>query len=134
MLQTKKGNTQSFSSWSSRGSQHFRLFPGHLHLKSQAFILCLHSSVFNSYNALFWTSQQRCRSWLQKQPSKAFLEKVVLKIYSKFTGEQPCWSVISIKLRSNFIEITLWHRCSLVNLLHIFRTTFLKNLSGRQLL
>ena len=29
-------------------------------------------------------------------------------------------SVISIKLRSNFIEFTLWHGCSLVNLLHIF--------------
>ena len=27
----------------------------------------------------------------------------------------------------NFIEITLRHRCSPVNLLHIFRTTFLKN-------
>ena len=25
----------------------------------------------------------------------------------------------------NFIEITLWHRCSPVNVLHIFRTPFL---------
>ena len=31
---------------------------------------------------------------------------------------------------SNFIEITLWHGCSPVNLLHIFRTSFLKNTSG----
>ena len=30
----------------------------------------------------------------------------------------------------NFIEITLWHGCSPVNLLHIFRTPFLKNTSG----
>ena len=29
-----------------------------------------------------------------------FLVKGVLKIYSKFTGEQPCRSVISIKLQS----------------------------------
>ena len=31
---------------------------------------------------------------------------------------------------SNFIEITLWHGCAPVNLLHILRTTFLKNTSG----
>ena len=35
---------------------------------------------------------------------------------------------------SNFIQITLWHRCSRVNLLHIFRTTFPKNISGGLLL
>ena len=52
----------------------------------------------------------------------------------KFTGERPCRSVISIKLQSNFIEIALRHGCSPVNLLHIFRTPFLKNTSGRVLL
>ena len=31
---------------------------------------------------------------------------------------------------SNFIAITLRHGCSPANLLHIFRTTFLKNTSG----
>ena len=31
---------------------------------------------------------------------------------------------------SNFIEITLRHGCSPVNLLHIFRTPFLKNTYG----
>ena len=35
---------------------------------------------------------------------------------------------------SNFIEITLRHRCSRVNLLHIFRTPFPKNVSGGLLL
>ena len=34
----------------------------------------------------------------------------------------------------NFIEITLWHGCSPVNLLHIFRTLFPENTSGRLLL
>ena len=34
----------------------------------------------------------------------------------------------------NFIEITLWHECSPVNLLHIFTTLFPKNTSGRLLL
>ena len=61
--------------------------------------------------------------------SEVFLGKVVLKICSKFTGEHPCQSAVSIKLQSNFIEITLRHGCSPVNLLHIFRTPFLKNAS-----
>ena len=56
-----------------------------------------------------------------------FLRKVVLKIWSKFTGEHSCRNVISIKLQSNFIEITLRHECSPVNLLHIFRTPFPSN-------
>ena len=51
-----------------------------------------------------------------------FLRKGVLKICSKFTGEHPCRSVISIKLPCNFIKIALRHGCSPLNLLHIFRT------------
>ena len=38
------------------------------------------------------------------------------------------------EVRSNFIEITLRHGCSPVNWLHIFRTPFPKNTSGRLLL
>ena len=56
-----------------------------------------------------------------------FLGKGVLKICSKFTGEHPCQSVISIELLYNFIEIALRHGCSLINLLHIFRAPFPKN-------
>ena len=55
--------------------------------------------------------------------------KGALKICSKFTAEHPSRNVISIKLRFNFIEITLRHGCSSVNLLHIFRTPFPKNIS-----
>ena len=36
----------------------------------------------------------------------------------------------SIKLQNNFIEITLWHGCSPVNFLHIFRTPFPKSNFG----
>ena len=61
-------------------------------------------------------------------------EKDVLKLCSKFTGEYPCRSKVSIKLHCNFIEITLRHRCSPVNLLHIFRVSFLKNTSEGPLL
>ena len=58
---------------------------------------------------------------------EVFLGRGVLKICSKFTGEHPCQSAISIKLQSNFIEILLWHGCSPVNLLHILRTASYKN-------
>ena len=37
---------------------------------------------------------------------------------------------VLIELQSNFIEIKLWHGCSPVNLLHIFRISFPKNTSG----
>ena len=63
-----------------------------------------------------------------------FLGKEILKICSKFTGEYPCRSAISVKLLCNFIEITLRHWCSPINLLHIFRTPFPKNTSGWLLL
>ena len=63
-----------------------------------------------------------------------FLGKGVLKICSKFTGEHPCRSVISIKLLCNFIEITLRHGCFPVMLLHIFRTHIYKNTSEGLLL
>ena len=56
---------------------------------------------------------------------EVFSRKGILKIRSKFTGEHPCRSVISITLR---------HRCSPVKLQHIFRTSFSKNTSGRLLL
>ena len=39
-------------------------------------------------------------------------------------------SEAAVQLLCNFIEITLCHECSPVNLLHIFRTPFLKNTSG----
>ena len=74
------------------------------------------------------------RAYRSSQP-KLFLGKGVLKICSKFTREHSCRSAISIKVQSNFNEITLWHGCSPVNLLHIFfRRAFLKIASRRLLL
>ena len=49
-----------------------------------------------------------------------------LKIYSKLTGEHPCRKAISINLLFKFIEIALRHGCSPVNLLYIFKNTFIK--------
>ena len=82
----------------------------------------------NSLKFLLWWSITRNRS---SRP-EVFSRKGVLKICSKFTGEHPCQSVISIKLLYNFTEIALWHGYSPVNLLHIFRTPFLKNTSEGQ--
>ena len=70
----------------------------------------------------------------RSNPLQVLLEKGILKICSKFTGEHPCRSVISIKSQSNFIEITFWHGYTPVNLQHIFRTPFLKNYLGELLL
>ena len=75
----------------------------------------------------FWEKLYNYRSCRPE----VLLGKDVLKICSKFTGQHPCRSAIS---KSNFIEIAFRHGCSPVNLLHIFRTPFLKNISGRLLL
>ena len=72
-------------------------------------------------------------AYVRSSPPKMFLRKDVLKICRKFTGEHFCRSMISVKLQRNFIEVTLRFGCSL-NLLHIFRTPFAKNTSGRLLL
>ena len=61
---------------------------------------------------------------LRSSHSEVSCEKGVLKICSIFTGKHPCWSVVSIKLLGNFIEITRCHGCSPVSLLHVFRTPF----------
>ena len=66
--------------------------------------------------------------------AEVFFGKVVLKICSRFTGEHPCRSGISIKLLFNFIEIVLRHGCSPVNLLHHFITPLPKSPSARLLL
>ena len=153
------------------------------------FVVFLH----NSHNFHFTLNPGQSSlifSISETQPSYRFFRssrpEVLLKIYSKFTGEHPCRGAISIKLLcaslcfnplsanftkwpntlkqfvgqlptncfsvfdhfvglalkgliklqawNNFIEITLQHGCSPVNLLHIFRTPFVKNTSGLLLL
>ena len=42
-------------------------------------------------------------SLLKQPPRVVLLVKGIIKMSSKFTGEHPCQSVISIKLESNFI-------------------------------
>ena len=82
---------------------------------------------------LFRILSNNTRTSTSSRP-EVFLRKGVLKMYSKFTGEHPCRSAISIKLFCNFIEIALRHGCSPVHLLHIFKTPFPKNTPRRPLL
>ena len=84
-----------------------------------------------------WKTERRIveKGETQKQPSRRdLLKNGLLKIYSKFTGEHLCRNAISIKLLGNFVEITLRHGCSPVNLLHILRTRLPKNSSWELLL
>ena len=72
--------------------------------------------------------------WYRNNPSEVLSEKRALKLCSTFTGKHPYRSANSIKLQSNFIEIALWHGCSPVNLLHIFRLPFPKSIFGEMFL
>ena len=73
---------------------------------------------------------------LQKQPSAGVLGKScsenMQQIYKR--TPMPKCDFNKVALHCNFIEITLRHGCSPVNVLHMFRIPFLKNTSGRLLL
>ena len=91
-------------------------------------------NYFNSLTLLFPIETIFWIIITRSSPSEVFLGKNVLKIWSKFIGEHQCRSLISIKLQGIFIETTLQHGCSPVNLLPIFGTTFPNNTSGWLLL
>ena len=93
-------------------------------------VVWIHLQSLHTSSSLPYTTQHFDRS---SHPD-VILEKGFLKMCSKFTGEHPCRSVISIKFLFQFIDIALWHEHSPVNLLCIFRKPFLKNISGWLLL
>ena len=82
------------------------------------------SNVFHDYQRKNVVS---VKGNIQKQPLGVVLKKSYSENMQQIYRKHLCQSVISIKLQSNFIEITLCHGCFPVNLLHIFRTPFLKN-------
>ena len=94
------------------------------------------SLTLSSLLFLWWYSNLKCKKSTKvytkprSSPPEVFLEKSVLKICSKFTGEHPCTNMILKKLQSRRNEITFCDGCSPVNLLHSFRTSFPKNTSG----
>ena len=68
----------------------------------------------------------------QKQPTRGILKKRcsenMQQIYRR--TPMPKCNFNKVALLCNFIEITLRHGCYPVNLLHIFRTPFPRNISG----
>ena len=52
----------------------------------------------------FASTKTNCRS----SPAEVFLGKGILKKSSKFTGEHPCWSAISIKLKIYWNCTSAW--------------------------
>ena len=69
----------------------------------------------------------------QKQPLELFYKKSVLKNIAIFTGKHLCQNLFLNKVASLrlLLKKRLWHRCFPVNFGKFFRTTFLKNTSGR---
>ena len=83
---------------------------------------------------LIYITKARCLFITHRStPSEVFLGKDVLKIYSKFTREHPCLSVVSMKFLYSFIEI-IYGMGFLVNFQHISITPFYKNTFGGLLL
>ena len=78
-----------------------------------------------------WTCFMSCDDNNQKQPSRGILMKSCFEnmqqIYRRTSMPKCDFSKVAI-------EMTLWHVCSPVNLLHIFRTPFPKKTLGRLLL
>ena len=74
---------------------------------------------------------KRCSENIQQMYRRTPISKCD---FNKVAKQHPCRRVISIKLQSNFIEITLRHGCFPINLLHIFRIYFPKNTYGGRLL
>ena len=63
-----------------------------------------------------------------------YSRKKCFKNIQQIYRRTPMWSLISIKLKYNFIEITLPHGYCPVDLLNIFKTLFYENTCGGLLL
>ena len=112
-----------------------------MYIKKKIILTLVYKIENIEFSKVFWSCMKLCKRetrkyiwWLPPKSrssfSKVFLQKVALKMCSKFIGEHLYGSVISINLQSNFLEITLPHGCSPANVLYIFTTTLYENTSG----
>ena len=96
---------------------------------------CLTKHKICFWNALHIRPIRPCLLIYRSRHTEVFLGKGVLKKCSKFTGEHPCQSLISIKLLKQLYwnHTSAWvfsckfaalFRCSAVNLLRYFENTF----------
>ena len=74
------------------------------------------------------------KKWLQKQLTRCVLKKRCSEKMQQIYRRAPMSKCNFNKFANNFIEIALQQGCSPVNLLHIFKTPFLKSTSGLLLL
>ena len=68
------------------------------------FLKCFERKVSQCILALSVVLKFLHMSIFRSSCPEVFLRKGVLKISSKFTGEHPCWSVISIKLHAALLK------------------------------
>ena len=106
----------------------------HQHQKLLNFIWDFHypKGMYQFYQMLFTSSISKAMNQFYQMLCTSFI-KCYVSVLPK-TMSQFYQSGLLAPFRSNFIEITIWHDCSPVNLLLIFRTPFRKNTSGRLLL
>ena len=93
-------------------------------------ILLLSKHQIRDESNWYWWSSKWILDNLQKQPQTGVPRKRCFENMQQIYRKTPMTKCDF----SNFIEISLRHGCSPVNLLHIFRTPFPKNISGRLLL
>ena len=84
--------------------------------------LSCHISILQTLVDLLWI-----RRLFQKQPSRVVLSKRCSENMQQIYKKTP---MPKCNFKKVAIEITFWHGCSPVNLLHIFRTHFPKSASG----
>ena len=92
------------------------------------------SKMFNEFTSKyrrFIYSYSNEKAHLQKQP---FIGVLIKRCFGNVQLINRIPPISKCDFNSNFIEITLRHGCSPVNLLHISRTPFPKNTSGGLLL
>ena len=82
----------------------------------------MYSVYFDLYMDVQITPELIKNCFSQKQPSRGVLRKSCSESMQQIYRR-------TLMSKCDF-EIALWHGCSSVNLLHIFRTHFLKNTSG----
>ena len=74
--------------------------------------------------------KKRCSENMQQINRRTPIPKSDFNKHAEVRFQYPCRSAISMKLLCNFVEIAIRYGCSPVNLLHIFRTPFLRKSSG----
>ena len=88
-------------------------------------VLCKLKSSLRAYNCS--QKAEKLIRWFQKQPPRGVLKKRCPGNMQQIYRRTPMPKCDFNKVASNFIEITLWHGCSAVNLLHIFRRSLPRN-------